>query len=54
MSGERVLVVDDEAGIRQAIQQILEYEGFAVKTAGSGGEAITVHPSSSLRSSSST
>jgi two-component system nitrogen regulation response regulator NtrX len=44
MSGERVLVVDDEAGIRQAIQQILEYEGFAVKTAGSGGEAITVHP----------
>jgi two-component system nitrogen regulation response regulator NtrX len=44
MSGERVLVVDDEAGIRQAIQQILEYEGFAVKTAGSGGEAITLHP----------
>jgi len=44
VSGERVLVVDDEAGIRQAIQQILEYEGFTVKTAGSGGEAITVHP----------
>jgi two-component system nitrogen regulation response regulator NtrX len=44
MSGERVLVVDDEAGIREAIRQILEYEGFTVKTAGSGGEAITLHP----------
>ena len=44
MSGERVLVVDDEAGIREAIRQILEYEGMTVKTAGSGGEAITLHP----------
>jgi two-component system nitrogen regulation response regulator NtrX len=44
MSGERVLVVDDEAGIREAIRQILEYEGLTVKTAGSGGEAITLHP----------
>ena len=43
MSGERVLVVDDEAGIREAIRQILEYEGLVVKTAGSGGEAITLH-----------
>ncbi|HET7042318.1 MAG TPA: response regulator, partial [Gemmatimonadales bacterium] len=44
MSGERVLVVDDEAGVREAIRQILEYEGLTVKTAGSGGEAITLHP----------
>ncbi|HVX87587.1 MAG TPA: sigma-54 dependent transcriptional regulator [Gemmatimonadales bacterium] len=44
MSGERVLVVDDEAGVREAIRQILEYEGLVVKTAGSGGEAITLHP----------
>lgn len=44
MSGERVLVVDDEAGIREAIRQILEYEGLVVKTAGSGGEAITLYP----------
>ena len=44
MSGERVLVVDDEAGIREAIRQILEYEGMVVKTASSGGEAITLHP----------
>ena len=40
MSGERVLVVDDEAGIREAIRQILDYEGLTVKTAASGGEAI--------------
>ncbi len=44
MSGERVLVVDDEAGIREAIRQILEYEGLTVKAAASGGEAITLHP----------
>jgi two-component system, NtrC family, nitrogen regulation response regulator NtrX len=44
MSGERVLVVDDEAGIREAIRQILDYEGLTVKTASSGGEAITLHP----------
>ena len=44
MSGERVLIVDDEAGIREAIRQILEYEGMTVKVAASGGEAITLHP----------
>src|SRR6478736_2436689 len=44
MSGERVLIVDDEAGIREAIRQILEYEGLTVKVAASGGEAITLHP----------
>lgn len=44
MSGERILVVDDEPGIREALKQVLEYEGYAVRTAGSGGEAITVYP----------
>ncbi|HEU4569243.1 MAG TPA: sigma-54 dependent transcriptional regulator [Gemmatimonadales bacterium] len=44
MSGERVLVVDDEAGIREALKQILEYEGLQVRTAASGGEALTVYP----------
>jgi two-component system nitrogen regulation response regulator NtrX len=34
----RVLIIDDEAGIRAALGQLLEYEGFAVKTA-AGGEA---------------
>ncbi len=40
----RVLVVDDEGGIREALRQVLEYEGWEVRTAGSGGEAITVYP----------
>ena len=40
----RVLIVDDEAGIRQALKQVLEYEGLEVRAAASGGEAITVYP----------
>ncbi len=40
----RVLVVDDEPGIRQALKQVLEYEGMQVKPAASGGEAITLYP----------
>ncbi len=45
MSGApRVLVVDDEPGIREAVRQVLEYEGFEVHVAGSGGEALTVYP----------
>jgi two-component system nitrogen regulation response regulator NtrX len=40
----RVLIVDDEPAIRQALKQVLEYEGLATRTAGSGGEAITVFP----------
>ncbi len=40
----RVLIVDDEPGIRQAVKQVLEYEGIDVRAAGSGGEAITVYP----------
>ena len=39
----RVLIVDDEPGIRQALKQVLEYEGMEVRAAGSGGEAITVY-----------
>src|SRR5688572_18634791 len=39
----RVLIVDDEAGIRQALKQVLEYEKMVVKVAASGGEAITVY-----------
>jgi len=37
----RVLVVDDEKGIRQALGQLLEYEGYEVKTAGNAVDAIT-------------
>ncbi|MGQ0701694.1 MAG: sigma-54-dependent transcriptional regulator [Gemmatimonadales bacterium] len=40
----RVLVIDDEEGIRQALRQVLEYEGWEVRTAGSGGEGITGYP----------
>jgi DNA-binding NtrC family response regulator len=39
----RVLIVDDEAGIRQALKQVLEYEDLVVRVAASGGEAITVY-----------
>jgi len=39
----RVLIVDDEAGIRQALKQVLEYESLDVRVAASGGEAITVY-----------
>ncbi len=38
----RVLVVDDEGGIRDALRQVLEYEGWQVRTAASGGEGITL------------
>lgn len=40
----RLLVVDDEPGIRSALKQVLEYEGIEVRTAGSGGEALSVYP----------
>jgi two-component system nitrogen regulation response regulator NtrX len=39
----RVLIVDDEAGIRQALKQVLEYEELEVRVAASGGEAITLY-----------
>ncbi len=42
----RVLIVDDEAGIRQALKQVLEYEDLEVRVPASGGEALTVYPSS--------
>ena len=40
----RILIVDDEVGIRQALKQVLEFEHLLVKVAASGGEAITVYP----------
>ncbi|HEY0931663.1 MAG TPA: sigma-54 dependent transcriptional regulator [Gemmatimonas sp.] len=41
----RILVIDDEPGIRQALGQLLEYEGFDVKTASGGAEGITLYDS---------
>ncbi len=40
----RILVVDDEPGVRDALRQVLEYEGHNVRVAASGGEALTVYP----------
>ena len=36
----RVLIVDDEQGIRAALGQLLEYEGYEVRSASSAGEGI--------------
>ena len=40
----RVLVVDDESGVRDAMRQLLEYEDIEVRTVGSGDEALTLYP----------
>ena len=40
MTARRILVVDDEPGIRQALGQLLEYEGYDVRTAAGGTEGI--------------
>jgi two-component system OmpR family response regulator len=39
-AGHRVLVVDDEPNIVDVISMALRYQGFAVESAGTGGEAI--------------
>jgi two-component system, NtrC family, nitrogen regulation response regulator NtrX len=39
----RVLVIDDESGIREALRQVLEYEGWQVMLASTGGEGITLY-----------
>ena len=38
----RILVVDDEPAVRDALRQVLEYEGMDIRTAGSGGEGLTL------------
>ncbi|HET9581665.1 MAG TPA: sigma-54 dependent transcriptional regulator [Gemmatimonadota bacterium] len=38
-----LLVVDDEPGIRQALRQMLEYEGYRVRTAESGPRALELY-----------
>ncbi len=42
MTTRRILVVDDEPGIRQALGQLLEYEGYEVHTAAGGADGITL------------
>ena len=40
---KRVLVVDDERGVREALRQLLEYEEIDVRTAESGMEALKLY-----------
>lgn len=40
----RILVVDDEEGIRRVLSQLLEYEGHDVRSAGSAGECLEIYP----------
>jgi two-component system KDP operon response regulator KdpE len=42
MSGERVLIVDDEAPLRQALQRALTRYGYRVEAAEDGGAALDV------------
>jgi two-component system, OmpR family, KDP operon response regulator KdpE len=43
-SGPRVLVVDDEAGIRRFLRASLEAHGYSIQEASSGEEALQVVP----------
>ena len=40
----RILVVDDEEGIRRVLSQLLEYEGHDVRSAGGAAECLEVYP----------
>jgi two-component system nitrogen regulation response regulator NtrX len=44
MKHRRILVVDDEPGIRQSLSGVLEDEGYAVETAASGEECLEKLP----------
>ena len=40
----RVLIVDDEKGVREALKQVLEFEQLEVRTCTSGHEALKQYP----------
>jgi two-component system nitrogen regulation response regulator NtrX len=42
MTKEKILIIDDETGIRSSLQGILEDEGYVVKTASSGEEGLVL------------
>lgn len=39
---KHILVVDDEAGVREVVQRYLERDGYLVSTASTGPEALTI------------
>jgi two-component system nitrogen regulation response regulator NtrX len=43
LMARRVLVIDDEKGVREALRQVLEYEGLVVETAESGAKGLEVY-----------
>ena len=38
--GKRILVVDDEEDIREELRRVLEYEGYVIRLAASGADAL--------------
>lgn len=42
MNAARVLVVDDDRAVRDSLRRSLEFNGYAVSTAGDGAEALAV------------
>jgi two-component system nitrogen regulation response regulator NtrX len=40
MTNEKILIIDDEAGIRSSLQGILEDEGYAVRTTATGEKGL--------------
>src|SRR3954463_16768847 len=44
MSPRRVMIVDDEKGVREALKQVLEYEEIEVRVSASGNEVLLAYP----------
>jgi hypothetical protein len=42
--GRRILIVDDDAGIRRSLQALLRKAGYEVMLAGDGSEAVRLPP----------
>jgi len=42
MSGEKILVVDDEASVRGAVSQVLREDGHQISAVASGEEALAI------------
>ena len=40
----RLLIVDDDPGVRKSLKTLFEYEELDVRVASSGGEALSVYP----------